>query len=258
MSITRGLPVAFKGDASSRIWQVLPVQLYYVIEGRNAWWQTWTQRYRQDCMQEYLTSAKKICERKRVQGTVFRITQLPALAFRSDVGTLFISQINTDAPFSALRMHRLEGSLQMIQQAEFMRMLDEKNNRVPSGRAQGLYFSHVEQILYAGSDNYLPSMSRENSVMVLYCCYFPQGESIGPNSKFQSWQSESFGKAYELSWSQSEKRFDLTQFYQILSEFQRQLQNEASPFFVPQEHVIFKTSSVDRFRKSIAERKKRP
>lgn len=60
------------------------VKLFYVIYGRNAWNDTWITRYFDGCMNPTFDTAKKTSEEKRVQGSVFYISEIPALQFISD------------------------------------------------------------------------------------------------------------------------------------------------------------------------------
>jgi hypothetical protein len=223
MPISRGLPKAL---FRLRLTQVQAVQIYYIIDGRNAWWQTWVQRYRQDCMQLSLPESRDVCERKRVQGTVFRITQLPAIAFRTSLhGTaLLITQINTNSPLSQLRHHRLEGAIEMIRQAETLRILDEKNNKSKVQYAIGMALEDVEMMMNVGSDIYLPTMARVNSVMTLFTYYSNKLEALSPETTFQSWQSEGTGSAYRLGWTASDKSFDLVSFFRVVDCFQKELE----------------------------------
>ncbi|MCF5704728.1 hypothetical protein [Pseudomonas syringae] len=49
-------------------------------------------------MHTTLRSAKAYAESNRVQGTVFNISDLPTLHVSSSVGSVFVTQINTNAP----------------------------------------------------------------------------------------------------------------------------------------------------------------
>lgn len=74
--------------------------IYYVYTGRNAWHSTWITRYSNGCMHNSLQSARAFCERRRVQGTVFNILELPCLVFRSNNSALIVTEINTENPLS--------------------------------------------------------------------------------------------------------------------------------------------------------------
>lgn len=72
--------------------------LYFVFNGRNAWHSTWIQKYTVGCMHTNFQSAKDFVERKRVQGSVFYIKQLPCLIFKSKNKKIYITEINNKNP----------------------------------------------------------------------------------------------------------------------------------------------------------------
>lgn len=76
------------------------VELYYVYEGRNAWHSTYSTHFTDKCMHPNLESAKEYCENCRVQGSVFHIIKLPALAISTHHITLLVTEINTNMPLS--------------------------------------------------------------------------------------------------------------------------------------------------------------
>lgn len=69
-------------------------KLYYVHDGRNAWWGAWVQRYLDGCMHSSWESAKRNAERLRVQGSVFYIAELPAIILEAETLVLAVTQIN--------------------------------------------------------------------------------------------------------------------------------------------------------------------
>jgi hypothetical protein len=84
------------------------VKLYYVTAGRNAWWGTWIKRYEPGCMHISFESARSFAEKRRVQGTVFYIVELPTIAIVGSKGALLISEINSQKFFSRFRNARLQ------------------------------------------------------------------------------------------------------------------------------------------------------
>lgn len=75
-------------------------KVYFVSTGRNAFYLTWSERYAHDAaFHTSLDAAKHHAEQKRVQGTVFSIDELPALAFPVDSGALLVTEINTSTAF---------------------------------------------------------------------------------------------------------------------------------------------------------------
>lgn len=76
------------------------ITAFYVHTGRNAWHSTWIARYSPGCMHTTLKSAKAYAETKRVQGTTFNISELPALIISSNIGSVVVTQINSQNPLS--------------------------------------------------------------------------------------------------------------------------------------------------------------
>ena len=89
----------FKGSGEE-VKNVIICVLYYVYEGRNAWHSTWVNKYSNGCMHESLNSAKNHCEKLRKQGSVFYISQLPCIVFRSLQKALIVTEINSENPLS--------------------------------------------------------------------------------------------------------------------------------------------------------------
>jgi len=84
----------------SKVEEITGVVIYYVYTGRNAWHSIWSTKYSAGCMHTNIETAKQYCEKRRNQGTVFNIKQLPALKIKSDNGCAVVTQINTDKPLA--------------------------------------------------------------------------------------------------------------------------------------------------------------
>jgi hypothetical protein len=69
-------------------------KIYFVYEGRNAWWSTWVHTYKPGCMHTTLDSAQQYVEKNRKRGSVFYIEEIPALTLEGKFISLIISQIN--------------------------------------------------------------------------------------------------------------------------------------------------------------------
>lgn len=85
---------------NGRLLRLVPIKLFYLFTGRNAWWTTWVKKYRNDCMHPDLKSAKASAERQRTQGSVFNIKELPALLFVFPNISLLVTEINVQNPMS--------------------------------------------------------------------------------------------------------------------------------------------------------------
>lgn len=87
--------------ASSTIDQVFETKIFYLIRGRNAWHSTWVTHYFDRCMHDTLATAKAWAEELRERGSVFTIREQPALAFRSAIGAVLVTEINTQTPLAS-------------------------------------------------------------------------------------------------------------------------------------------------------------
>ncbi|MFW1373484.1 hypothetical protein ACEV99_22545 [Vibrio parahaemolyticus] len=85
---------------------VKQISVYYVYTGRNAWHSTYSATYTSRCMHPNLQSAKDYCENERVQGTVFHILKLPALALYTKYRTLIVTEINSNSPLSRFSLEK--------------------------------------------------------------------------------------------------------------------------------------------------------
>jgi hypothetical protein len=94
-------------DLNVQVKEIKPIRLFYVTTGRNAWRETWINRYSEGCMHTSLESAQSYCERKRVQGTVFYISHMPTIAFISDKRMLAVTEINTQNILGNLNFEKL-------------------------------------------------------------------------------------------------------------------------------------------------------
>jgi len=70
-----------------------PTKIHYLLRGRNAWHSIWVQHYYPGCMATYNHDVESDTEKRRENGSVWSITELPALAISSDAGTLVITQL---------------------------------------------------------------------------------------------------------------------------------------------------------------------
>jgi hypothetical protein len=76
------------------------VAVCFLVEGRNAWNSTWSRRYRGVAAAfPDVPSAKREAERRRKQGSVFTVSQRPALRFKGSTQDVLALHINTNRPF---------------------------------------------------------------------------------------------------------------------------------------------------------------
>lgn len=76
------------------------IKIHYLVRGRNAWNSTWVQHYYSGCMATANSDVELDAEKRRENGSVWSITELPALAIDSESGTLVITQLNSQSPLA--------------------------------------------------------------------------------------------------------------------------------------------------------------
>jgi hypothetical protein len=86
--------------ARRRIRSVFLTKLYYVKDGRNAWHSTWVNRWYPSSFHRSLENAKRYVEGMRVQGSVFRIIEIPTLAIGMKRGSAFVTELNCTTPLT--------------------------------------------------------------------------------------------------------------------------------------------------------------
>ena len=79
-----------------KIFSAKLIKIYYLSEGRNAWWSTWCTTFEKNgSFHTSLISAKRHAESRRVQGTVFTIEEIPAICLYTTDGLIVIASINS-------------------------------------------------------------------------------------------------------------------------------------------------------------------
>ncbi|MBB5271252.1 hypothetical protein HNQ70_001256 [Quisquiliibacterium transsilvanicum] len=78
-------------------------KIYYLGSGRNAWHSTWSMRYYPDAFHITQADAKHAAEKRRTQGAVFYVSELPALVLVTRYSKYVITQINTGTPLLEYR-----------------------------------------------------------------------------------------------------------------------------------------------------------
>lgn len=181
------------GDPDARRLRcVAATKIFYCFYGRNAWHSTWVQKYSTDCMYLTAESAQAHAERKRVQGSVFYVTELPAIEL--DVGSfrVFITQINTSCPLREYRCKAVKTSAaagkQLIEGAR-----DQYLDFGASLQGAVLSFNHDSRF-------WVTRQPSENSVMVLYTAGSVPSEPLR-TTPLKAWKSSSVGKYYYLNWA---------------------------------------------------------
>lgn len=102
-----------------RVNRILGGKLYYVRDGRNAWHSTWVSRWYLHSFHFTFEGAKVFAEKKRVQGSVFQIHEVPTLVLEVSKGYALVTELFTQSPLSQYTL------------AFFQRELAERVKSVP-------------------------------------------------------------------------------------------------------------------------------
>lgn len=188
---------------------ILPARIFYVYQGRNAWHSTWTTTYSEGCMHRTLQSAKDFAEKKRVQGTVFNIREMPAIIFRSSVGDIIITQINTKTPLSLYSPDALDNAGVL---ADIFPALPKNNYMHLGAPIVGVAksFSWHSQFWHSR-----PPAS--NSVVIVATRDISAEYTHDIDSSFQAFSSYSNGSKYRLGWRAREDSISSESINRILS-----------------------------------------
>lgn len=192
--------------------------LYYIHSGRNAWHSTWITRYSAGCMHTTFASAREFVEKKRVQGSVFYIKQLPCLIVSSNKNKLYITEINSKKPLSGYSMQAI-------------------TNVIPFGKK--LVENYKNNYFYIGADLeniglsfdvdsrfWKHKPSAKNSVLIFYSINnkIYKTEEIPKN--LRCYKSISHGKQYFLDWQNVSLSLDSQPIKDIYNNYLLSVNNE--------------------------------
>lgn len=170
-------------------------KLYYLHDGRNAWWTTWVQRYYNGCMHSSLWDAQRHAERMRVQGSVFYIVELPAVILEGDSLVCAITQINTTSVLAGYSCHAVTPDA-----PPGYRLRDD-------ARENYLTVGSPLRGAYASFDPVSRFWRRQPPLVDAVIRVFGSGrleefEGMG-RGPMRRYKSQSVGRAYQLSWTRS-------------------------------------------------------
>lgn len=165
--------------------------IYYVYTGRNAWHSTWVTRYENGCMHKNLIFAKEYAERRRKRGTVFYITQLPCLTFRTKKECLLVTEINNKIPLSGFSLDAMASD-------------DIKDSHLKFGSPiDGVVKSfHPNSIFWETQPN------PKDSIIILSCKDPSLSVEKVNSDKLLAYESFSNGGKYYLGWNDINSNLD--------------------------------------------------
>lgn len=185
-----------------RVKRVAARKIYYCVEGRNAWWATWVQRYSEGCMHFSFSDAAAYVEESRTQGSVFYIIELPALIVESDRICLAFTQINCDSPLVGYSANALKNVVIPFRK----RVEGVRNNYLQRGALlDGVFLSFEYDSRFWRS----PPPPYDSVVRLISLCALESFEAL-PKDQLMAYKSRSIGSKYALEWEaeKSNIKFD--------------------------------------------------
>lgn len=195
-----------------------PTKIHYLLRGRNAWHSIWVQHYYPGCMATYNHDVESDTEKRRENGSVWSITELPALAISSDAGTLVITQLNQRTPLAgyspeAISAHPTQGT----------QLMEGARNRY---LISGTPLAHIALSFEPGSRFWKQKPPLQDSVILLYL----------PNPKiqlepltdqlFRRRSQPSGGRHNSICWSILPGDVDSSAVFRLASDFQEAAPNQ--------------------------------
>lgn len=185
-------------------------KLYYVHDGRNAWYSTWVQRYLDGCMHSSLSSAKRYAENLRVCGSVYYINEIPALLLESESLVLAVTQINCIDVLAAYSSNAVRNEAASGKQ-EIKNLL---HNYLTRGSPIEGAFLSFEPDSHFWKNTPPP---RDSVIRVLCEGSLRDFESLGKGA-LSGYKSKSCGSQYLLEWSHCEHKIQSDALRRIMKE----------------------------------------
>lgn len=188
--------VAHQDLLGAELMGISPVVLYVLSRGRNAWHSTWVTNYSgPSALVNSRNVAKQIAERRRVQGNVFYIAQVPGLLLKSLEGPVALVEFHSRDCFSRWDHERGRQRLRLgTPLGETLRALG------PNGLWQGRAPS---------SDSFISGIADWEPLTVL-----------PPRKPLERWVSESLGGTSPLVWHGSTSRYSRQGVNRIVRTFE--------------------------------------
>lgn len=186
------------------------VKLYYVIYSRTAWHSTKISRYSEGCMKPTIDLAKEAAENMRVQGSVFYISEIPALQFINSKRSVFITEINSETPLQYFKE---------ISDTTKLTLLDIFNHFTPSKPNSVIRL--IWRNRHRGAIERHPELDHNNI------------EGLPVYKELLQYKSFSNGKAYYLGWKKIEHRMSSSAIQSLASQFNSIIQAKSHESLKP-------------------------
>jgi hypothetical protein len=182
-------------------------KLYYLHDGRNAWYSVWVQRYLDGCMHATLKSAKDNAEALRVQGSVLYIHEMPALLLESKDLVLAITQINCSDVLAGYSAIAVSDQLS----PGYVRVENSRNNYLQRGSSlEGAYLSFEHDSRF-----WKVAPPFKNSVIRVF--ERTRIDTFEPlTTRLLGYQSHSSGRNWRLGWNECKNEVRSTSLRKLL------------------------------------------
>ncbi len=164
---------------------IRPTVTYHVSTTRNAWWSTTL--HLGGLNFSNLLSAQDHCEAERIQGTYFRIFEIPALAICGEKHALVVTQVNADDILKSFDVDKL----------------DSLNALLP---VSSLTLAQVFLIFTKNSSYWPESLRSEYSVLVHNCDDLKALCNCDSGTRWVNRMSRPEGSGKKLAWIEHESR----------------------------------------------------
>lgn len=207
--------------------------MYLLSTGRNAWHDTWSERYKGPTSLHFtLEGAKNTAERDRVQGTVFIIEQVPVLAFRCRTGVAYCAESHSQESFKMLDW---DGEMEFLRiGAAIPDVMDAFAKPDPSSwnypwPDQDSFVTRVFDLVGSINSTYGKAIPVET-------------EPLLKDSKLSRWKSYPNGTGYKLGWDIADSDRSLISTIKVVERFNTlnspQLRLDANGLFVAAEKFV--------------------
>lgn len=180
----------------SRIISVEAGVIFFVYTGRNAWHQTWLQRYQIGSMHTNRASAEGFAESLRAIGSSIFIDEKPCILITTRNSKVVITQINAEDPlaqYSYFKSFATRGGKLVAGKSKNIREVARLKIGSPLRYAVGSFGIH--------SDHWKSTPNSSARVMSFIVPHNTEVESV-PTRELLTYRSISYGTKWMLGWRQ--------------------------------------------------------
>lgn len=173
------------------VFKVLPVKIYCVYRGRNAWNETWAEHYLRAAFHRTFAQAQMTAENQRTQGSVFTIQEWPALCFLAKTRSLVVIELGQELPFLNFSAAALE--LVFDRKTGVMKHRDTRDRPL----RKGCRFEKVIEVFERMSSHW---HERPNFIASELFCIPQASWQTLEECQMKAWRSIPAGSNYLLRW----------------------------------------------------------